>query len=135
MTTAGTPLVGILMGSKSDWETMRHVSETLAKFDVPSESRGLSAHRTPKETSEYVTGAAGRGILLYLVPRSIRIDLDYTPSPAARRRPDKNSSRSSGLRYRVAGSMTAGVIARSRAMICRASSSRPICTKQEARMR
>jgi 5-(carboxyamino)imidazole ribonucleotide mutase len=62
MTSAATPLVGILMGSKSDWETMRHVSETLAKFGVPSESRVLSAHRTPKETSEYVTSAAGRGI-------------------------------------------------------------------------
>jgi len=56
------PLVGVLMGSKSDWETMRHVSETLAKFGVESESRVLSAHRTPRETSEYVTSAAGRGI-------------------------------------------------------------------------
>ena len=62
MTSTAAPLVGVLMGSKSDWETMRHVSETLAKFGVPSESRVLSAHRTPKETSEYVTGAAGRGI-------------------------------------------------------------------------
>ena len=56
------PLVGILMGSKSDWDVMKHVSETLEKFGVPSESRVLSAHRTPKETTEYVTGAAGRGI-------------------------------------------------------------------------
>src|SRR6516165_6152212 len=56
------PLVGILMGSKSDWETMKNVSETLEKFAVPSESRVLSAHRTPKETSEYVTTAASRGI-------------------------------------------------------------------------
>src|SRR6516225_6169576 len=56
------PLVGILMGSKSDWETMKNVSETLDKFGVPSESRVLSAHRTPKETAEYVTSAAGRGI-------------------------------------------------------------------------
>ena len=46
------PLVGILMGSKSDWETMKNVSETLDKFGVPSESRVLSAHRTPKETAE-----------------------------------------------------------------------------------
>ena len=56
------PLVGVLMGSKSDWDTMRHVSETLEKFGVPSESRVLSAHRTPKETAEYVAAAAGRGI-------------------------------------------------------------------------
>jgi 5-(carboxyamino)imidazole ribonucleotide mutase len=56
------PLVGILMGSKSDWETMRHVSETLARFGVPSESRVLSAHRTPKETTDYVTSAAQRGL-------------------------------------------------------------------------
>ncbi len=56
------PLVGILMGSKTDWETMRHVSETLEKFGVPSESRVLSAHRTPKETTEYVGSAASRGI-------------------------------------------------------------------------
>ena len=62
MTTHEKPLVGILMGSKSDWEAMRHVSETLEKFGVPSESRVLSAHRTPKETADYVTSAAGRGL-------------------------------------------------------------------------
>lgn len=56
------PLVGILMGSKTDWETMRHVSETLEKFGVPSESRVLSAHRTPKETTAYVGSAASRGL-------------------------------------------------------------------------
>ena len=56
------PLVGILMGSKTDWETMRHVSETLEKFGVPSESRVLSAHRTPRETTEYVGSAASRGL-------------------------------------------------------------------------
>ncbi len=59
---SGKPLVGILMGSKSDWETMRHVSETLEKFGVESESRVLSAHRTPRETSDYVTSASSRGI-------------------------------------------------------------------------
>jgi len=56
------PLVGILMGSGSDWETMRYVSETLTKFGVASESRVLSAHRTPKETAEYVASAAARGL-------------------------------------------------------------------------
>ncbi len=61
-TTAGTPLVGILMGSKSDWETMQHAAETLARFAVPHEARVLSAHRTPDATREYVLAAAGRGI-------------------------------------------------------------------------
>ena len=56
------PVVGILMGSKSDWETMKNVSETLDKFGVASENRVLSAHRTPKETADYVTSAAGRGL-------------------------------------------------------------------------
>ena len=56
------PLVAILMGSKSDWETVRHASETLRTFDVPHESRVLSAHRTPGATVEYVVAAEGRGI-------------------------------------------------------------------------
>jgi len=56
------PLVAILMGSKSDWETVRHASETLRAFDVPHESRVLSAHRTPRATVEYVAAAEGRGI-------------------------------------------------------------------------
>ena len=56
------PLVAVLMGSKSDWECMRHASETLAKFQVSHECRVLSAHRTPRETAEYVEKAEGRGI-------------------------------------------------------------------------
>ena len=59
----------------------------------------------------------------------------HVVSPAAKRRPDRKSSRSSGLRYRVPGSITAGVIARSRLTISRASSSRPICAQQAARTR
>jgi len=50
------------MGSKSDWETMRHADELLAQFGVPHECRVLSAHRTPAETTEYVTEAESRGI-------------------------------------------------------------------------
>ena len=57
-----SPLVGILMGSKSDWEAMRHVSETLGRFGVPHESRVLSAHRTPRETAAYASDAKERGI-------------------------------------------------------------------------
>jgi 5-(carboxyamino)imidazole ribonucleotide mutase len=59
---ASNPLVIVLMGSKSDWDVMRQASEVLAKFDVPHECRVLSAHRTPKETSEYVSAAEGRGV-------------------------------------------------------------------------
>ena len=58
----GHPLVGIIMGSKSDWETMRHADEILTRFDVPHECRVLSAHRTPALTAEYASSAAGRGL-------------------------------------------------------------------------
>jgi 5-(carboxyamino)imidazole ribonucleotide mutase len=56
------PLVAVLMGSKSDWDTMRQADEMLSKFDVPHECRVLSAHRTPAQTAEYVSGAEGRGV-------------------------------------------------------------------------
>jgi 5-(carboxyamino)imidazole ribonucleotide mutase len=57
-----SPLVGIMMGSKSDWETMRHAAEVLAQFGVPHESRVLSAHRTPDLTTEYARTAESRGM-------------------------------------------------------------------------
>ena len=50
------------MGSKTDWDTMRHAAETLAQFGVPHEARVLSAHRTPEETTKYAAAAEGRGI-------------------------------------------------------------------------
>src|SRR5215468_8762995 len=50
------------MGSKSDWEVMRQADETLTNFGVEHECRVLSAHRTPKETAEYVSGAEARGV-------------------------------------------------------------------------
>jgi 5-(carboxyamino)imidazole ribonucleotide mutase len=56
------PLVGILMGSDSDWQVMRLAPETLKQFGVPCEARVLSAHRTPHQTAEYVAEAAERGI-------------------------------------------------------------------------
>jgi 5-(carboxyamino)imidazole ribonucleotide mutase len=56
------PLVAILMGSKSDWETMRHAAETLTRFEVPHECRVISAHRAPVALTEYVSGAEARGI-------------------------------------------------------------------------
>jgi 5-(carboxyamino)imidazole ribonucleotide mutase len=65
MTTAASdssPLVGIIMGSKSDWETMQHAAEMLKKFAVPHECRIVSAHRTPALLQEYATQAEGRGL-------------------------------------------------------------------------
>ena len=56
------PLVGIIMGSTSDWETMRHAAETLAALDVPHETRVVSAHRTPQRLYDYARGAAARGL-------------------------------------------------------------------------
>ncbi len=56
------PLVAVIMGSKSDWEVMRHTAETLTRFDLPHECRVLSAHRTPAATAEYVSGAESRGV-------------------------------------------------------------------------
>jgi 5-(carboxyamino)imidazole ribonucleotide mutase len=56
------PLIGIIMGSRSDWETMRHAADTLAEFAVPHETRVVSAHRTPGRLYDYATGAAGRGL-------------------------------------------------------------------------
>jgi 5-(carboxyamino)imidazole ribonucleotide mutase len=60
------PLVAIIMGSKSDWETMRHASETLQQFGVSHECRVVSAHRTPEWMAEYAGGAAERGIAVVI---------------------------------------------------------------------
>jgi len=54
-------LVAVIMGSKSDWETMRHCDETLTQFGVPHECRVLSAHRTPHLASQYAAEAESRG--------------------------------------------------------------------------
>lgn len=56
------PLVGIIMGSDSDWPVMSGAAEALAEFDVPHEVRVVSAHRTPVEMIEYAKAAAGRGL-------------------------------------------------------------------------
>jgi 5-(carboxyamino)imidazole ribonucleotide mutase len=56
------PLVGIIMGSKSDWETMRHAAEMLDRFGVPHEAKIVSAHRTPEWMVEYATSAESRGL-------------------------------------------------------------------------
>jgi 5-(carboxyamino)imidazole ribonucleotide mutase len=56
------PKVGIIMGSRSDWETMRHAAETLAALDVPHETQVVSAHRTPERLYDYAKSAASRGL-------------------------------------------------------------------------
>ena len=56
------PLVGIIMGSKSDWETMRHAAETLDHLGVPHETKVVSAHRTPKRLYDYASSARDRGL-------------------------------------------------------------------------
>ncbi len=62
MNKTDSPLVGVIMGSKSDWEVMRSASETLTRFGVPHECRVMSAHRTPELVTEFVSGAEGRGM-------------------------------------------------------------------------
>src|SRR5690242_11625706 len=56
------PLVGIIMGSSSDWETMRHAADTLAELEVPHERKIVSAHRTPKRLYVYAHSAKERGL-------------------------------------------------------------------------
>jgi 5-(carboxyamino)imidazole ribonucleotide mutase len=57
-----TPLVGIIMGSQSDWATLRHAAETLGALAVPHETRIVSAHRTPDRLRDYAAGARERGL-------------------------------------------------------------------------
>jgi 5-(carboxyamino)imidazole ribonucleotide mutase len=56
------PLVGVVMGSKSDWETMRHACEVLAELGIPHEAKVVSAHRTPERLFRYGREAEGRGL-------------------------------------------------------------------------
>ena len=56
------PLVGVIMGSRSDWETMRHAVDTLEGLGIATETLALSAHRTPQEVAEWATLAESRGV-------------------------------------------------------------------------
>jgi len=56
------PIIGVVMGSDSDWETMKHAVAVLTEFGVPSEHEVVSAHRTPDRMAEYAKGARGRGL-------------------------------------------------------------------------
>ncbi|HWU91717.1 MAG TPA: 5-(carboxyamino)imidazole ribonucleotide mutase [Sphingomicrobium sp.] len=60
------PLVGIIMGSRSDWETMRHAAEALDTLGVHYETKVVSAHRTPQRLYDYATSARGRGLRLII---------------------------------------------------------------------
>ncbi|RZU00576.1 5-(carboxyamino)imidazole ribonucleotide mutase [Rivibacter subsaxonicus] len=62
MTSAATPLVGVVMGSSSDWDIMRHAAEILAEFGVTFEAQVVSAHRMPDEMFRYAEGARARGL-------------------------------------------------------------------------
>ena len=59
---SSAPLVGVIMGSRSDWETMRHAAEVLEKLGIPHETRVVSAHRTPERLHGYAAEARGRGL-------------------------------------------------------------------------
>ena len=56
------PVVGIIMGSQSDWETLKHTKQTLDKLKIPNEARIISAHRTPHRLTEYITNAKDNGL-------------------------------------------------------------------------
>ena len=56
------PLVAVIMGSKSDWDTMKHTDAVLTEFGIAHECRVLSSHRTPKQSSDFVNGADRRGV-------------------------------------------------------------------------
>ncbi len=60
------PLIGLIMGSQSDWATMGHAADTLKKLDIPFESRIVSAHRTPDRLAEYAKTARDRGLKLII---------------------------------------------------------------------
>ena len=60
--TDSAPLIGIIMGSRSDWDTMREASATLTALDIPHECKVVSAHRTPERLYAYAKGAADRGL-------------------------------------------------------------------------
>jgi 5-(carboxyamino)imidazole ribonucleotide mutase len=61
-----SPLIGIIMGSRSDWPVMEHAAQMLDRLEVAYEAKVVSAHRTPKRLYDYATGAEGRGIKIII---------------------------------------------------------------------
>ena len=83
---SSNPLVGVIMGSRSDWETMRHAVEILESLGVPCEARVLSAHRTPVQAAEYAQSAVERGLEVIIAAAGGAAHLAgvlaaYTPLP------------------------------------------------------
>ena len=81
-----SPLVAVIMGSKSDWETMRHADETLTKFNVAHECQIVSAHRTPAWLTEFATSAESRGLRVIIAGAGLSAALPgvvaaHTPLP------------------------------------------------------
>jgi 5-(carboxyamino)imidazole ribonucleotide mutase len=66
VTPTAQPIVGIIMGSRSDWETMKQAADILSGFSIPYEAEVVSAHRTPKRMYEYATTAASRGLQIII---------------------------------------------------------------------
>ncbi|MCC7517210.1 MAG: 5-(carboxyamino)imidazole ribonucleotide mutase [Pseudomonadales bacterium] len=66
MNAADKPLVGVIMGSSSDWDTLQHTADTLTALGIPHEVEVVSAHRTPDKLFEYAAAAAGRGLALII---------------------------------------------------------------------
>jgi 5-(carboxyamino)imidazole ribonucleotide mutase len=64
--SSDSPLVGVVMGSRSDWETLRHAAEILAELGIPHEARVVSAHRTPERLYAYARDAEGRGLAVLI---------------------------------------------------------------------
>jgi len=78
------PLVAVIMGSKSDWETMRRAVETLVELGVPNEARVLSAHRTPDATAEFARNGAARGLRVVIEPAVRVVHAQGASSPLRR---------------------------------------------------
>ena len=71
------PLVGVVMGSASDWETMQHCAAQLEALGVPFETRVLSAHRTPRELSAWIEDAESRGVEVFIAAAGMAAALPY----------------------------------------------------------
>ncbi|MBW7865034.1 MAG: 5-(carboxyamino)imidazole ribonucleotide mutase [Candidatus Hydrogenedens sp.] len=78
METGSSPLVSVIMGSESDWETMRRAHRTLAEFGVPHECRVLSAHRTPELLAEYVRESDRNGVEVFITGAGLAAALPGT---------------------------------------------------------
>ena len=76
-----TPLVAVIMGSKSDWETMRHADEMLTHFGVPHECAIVSAHRTPQHMAEFAASAEARGLEVVIAGAGGAAHLPGTTAP------------------------------------------------------